>query len=181
MKNYPDGLHESENHREWFLNNRRHREDGPAVEWLDDDGVYLSEWYKHDKLHRDGGPAREWRGINGATGTGHWYREGLLHREDGPAIEVNKGNQWWYLNGVRIPRIKSNEDFRRKIGKFGVDGLAQKQVRDRQNKIAKRRIASAKRKIFENLNVLFQEDKEFSEEQWIEIYREVLISRVQKS
>ena len=42
--------------REWWLNDRRHREDGPAREWADG----TKEWYRDGLLHREDGPAVEW-------------------------------------------------------------------------------------------------------------------------
>jgi hypothetical protein len=43
----------------WYLNGKRHRTDGPAVE--DVDGRKC--WYINGKLHRIDGPAIEW--VNG--------------------------------------------------------------------------------------------------------------------
>jgi len=40
----------------WYLNDRLHREDGPAMTGVD--GHQL--WYKHGKLHRLDGPAVVW-------------------------------------------------------------------------------------------------------------------------
>jgi hypothetical protein len=36
----------------WRLNNRFHRENGPAIEYAN--GIRI--WYKHNKLHREDGP-----------------------------------------------------------------------------------------------------------------------------
>ena len=41
--------------KEWYLNGKRHREGGPAVE--DSDGT--KEWYLNGQRHREGGPAIE--------------------------------------------------------------------------------------------------------------------------
>jgi hypothetical protein len=41
--------------KEWYLNGRRHRDDGPAVESSDGDKY----WYLNGKLHREDGPAIE--------------------------------------------------------------------------------------------------------------------------
>jgi len=40
----------------WYLNGNLHREDGPAVEWVNGYKV----WYLHGNLHREDGPAIEW-------------------------------------------------------------------------------------------------------------------------
>jgi len=74
----------------WYLNDKRHRTDGPAVILADG----TQEWYLNNKLHRTDGPARIW-----ASGTKEWYLNGNLHREDGPARIWANGTQEWWLNG----------------------------------------------------------------------------------
>ena len=39
--------------RHWYLNDLRHREDGPAVEYAEG----TRYWYLNDKYHREDGPA----------------------------------------------------------------------------------------------------------------------------
>ena len=73
----------------YFLNGKRHRENGPAIEW----GVGFKQWWLNGKLHREDGHAREF-----ADGTKEWYLNGKLHREDGPAREFADGDTAWYLN-----------------------------------------------------------------------------------
>ena len=53
--------------KHWYLNGKRHREDGPAIEWSDG----AKEWYLNGKHHREDGPAIEWSG-----GTKSWYLNG---------------------------------------------------------------------------------------------------------
>ena len=77
--------------KEWYLNGKRHREDGPAIEWADG----YKEWYLNGKLHREDGPAVEY-----ADGHKRWYLNGSRHREDGPAVECADGTKEWYLNGI---------------------------------------------------------------------------------
>ena len=77
--------------KEWWINGKRHREDGPAREWSDGG----TEWYLNGKRHREDGPAIEY-----ANGYKSWYLNGKLHREDGPATEY-AGYKAWYLNGKR--------------------------------------------------------------------------------
>jgi hypothetical protein len=51
----------------WYLNGKRHREDGPAVE-----GSYgYKSWWLNGKLHREDGPAVEY-----STGDKYWYLNG---------------------------------------------------------------------------------------------------------
>jgi hypothetical protein len=53
--------------RTWYLNGKRHREDGPAVEWANGDKY----WYLNGQFHREDGPAIEW-----ANGGKSWYLNG---------------------------------------------------------------------------------------------------------
>jgi len=57
---------------EWYLNGKRHREDGPAIEWVNG----TKAWYLNDKLHRVDGPAIEW-----ADGSKVWYLNGIQYNE----------------------------------------------------------------------------------------------------
>ena len=51
----------------WHQNNKRHREDGPAVEYANRD----KRWYQNGKLHRLDGPAVEY-----ADGGKDWWHNG---------------------------------------------------------------------------------------------------------
>ena len=62
-KTYPNG------YKEWCLNGKRHREDGPAVEYASGD----KEWYLKGKFHREDGPAVEY--VNGFKA---WWLNGKL-------------------------------------------------------------------------------------------------------
>ena len=57
-KIYPEGT------KEWYLNGKRHREDGPAIEHP----YGTKEWWLNGKLHREDGPA--WEHPNG---TKEWW------------------------------------------------------------------------------------------------------------
>ena len=59
--------------KEWRLNGKLHRTDGPAVEFPD--GSKL--WKLNGKLHRTDGPAFE-----GADGTKYWYLNGVKYTEE---------------------------------------------------------------------------------------------------
>jgi hypothetical protein len=77
----------------WYYNDKFHREDGPAIEYVNG----YKAWYINGKLHREDGPAIEW-----ADGYKEWYINGQHHREDGPAIEYADGDKEWYLNGKLV-------------------------------------------------------------------------------
>ena len=59
--------------KQWYLNGKLHREDGPAIEFANGD----KSWYLNNKLHREDGPAVEYD-----NGSKHWYLNGKLHREE---------------------------------------------------------------------------------------------------
>jgi hypothetical protein len=61
----------------WFLNGKRHREGGPAIEYSDG----CASWYLNDKLHREDGPAIEYR-----NGYNVWFLNGIRLTEE----EFNK-------------------------------------------------------------------------------------------
>ena len=95
-----DGLNiRADGSKEWWLNDKLHREDGPAIEGADGSKF----WYLNGKLHREDGPA-----IEKADGSKGWYLNGKRHRIDGPAIEGADGSKFWYLNGEckREPKTK---------------------------------------------------------------------------
>ena len=53
--------------KKWHLNDKLHREDGPAVEYADGNKF----WYLNGKRHREDGPA-----IERHNGTKEWYLNG---------------------------------------------------------------------------------------------------------
>jgi hypothetical protein len=89
-----------DNRTVWYLNDKLHRVDGPAVE-CDSGSKY---WYLNGKLHRVDGPAVEY-----ANGHREWYLNGKLHRVDGPAVEYDDGNRSWYLNGKHLTEKEFNQ------------------------------------------------------------------------
>ena len=53
--------------KEWRLNDKLHREDGPAIEWADGN----KSWWLNGERHRKDGPACEW-----ADGSKSWWLNG---------------------------------------------------------------------------------------------------------
>ncbi len=53
----------------WFLDGKYHREDGPAIEFVDGD----KQWWLNGELHREDGPACEH-----ADGYKSWFYHGKL-------------------------------------------------------------------------------------------------------
>lgn len=79
--------------KEWRLNGKLHRTDGPAMERPDG----TCWWYHHGNLHRLDGPAVEY-----ANGDKRWYKHSKLHRTDGPAVKSAGGNCGWWVDGVFV-------------------------------------------------------------------------------
>lgn len=80
--------------KSWYINNKLHREDGPALEYKNG----TKEWYVNGLRHRVDGPA-----IESSNGERLWYLKGRLNRENGPAIEHMYGTETkeWWLDGLR--------------------------------------------------------------------------------
>ena len=86
--------------RKWYLNDQRHREDGPAIERANGD----KEWYLNNEHHREDGPA-----VIYSDGSKFWYLNGKRHREDGPAVECDYGFKAWYLKDQELTESEFNE------------------------------------------------------------------------
>jgi hypothetical protein len=78
-----------------YINDQNHREDGPAIEYENGN----KEWYLNGKLHRIDGPAIEL--INGYKA---WWVDDKLHRIDRPAVESGSGSKEWWVDG-KLHRI----------------------------------------------------------------------------
>ena len=62
--NKPECITYLNGYKEWRLNGKRHREDGPACELANG----TKEWWLNGKYHREDGPAIEY-----ANGDKDWY------------------------------------------------------------------------------------------------------------
>ncbi len=100
---YEDG------HKEWRINGKLHREDGPAIEYPNGD----KEWYINGKHHREDGPAIELH-----DGHKEWRINGELHREDGPAVEFTGGDTEWWLNDIEL----TEQEFNNRMKKNNCNG-----------------------------------------------------------
>jgi len=65
----------------WYLNDRLHRENAPAIELSSG----YREWWLNGKLHRDDGPA-----IEKANGYKEWYLNGVVYLEGEWKKKVNQ-------------------------------------------------------------------------------------------
>jgi len=68
----------TQNTTSWFLNGKRHREDGPAFERPDGYNDGYNDGYKA------------------------WWINGKRHRADGPAVQWANGATEWWLNGEEV-------------------------------------------------------------------------------
>ena len=74
---------DSNGNKFWYLNDKLHRVDGPAVEW--GDGTKC--WYFNGKLHRVNGPAVEY-----SNGDKYWYLNSIRYIESEYNKEINNLN-----------------------------------------------------------------------------------------
>ena len=65
----------------WYLNDKLHRENGPAAEYANGNKY----WYLNGKYHREDGPAIEY-----ADGDKYWYLNGKRYSESDYWKEVKK-------------------------------------------------------------------------------------------
>ena len=110
--------------KRWFLNDKLHCEDGPAIEYAGG----TKEWYLNGKRHRTDGPAFECY-----NGTKFWYFNDELHREDGPAVEYAGGCKYWFLNNKEYTEVEWSKQTQKVksscVGKIvEVDGVKYKLV-----------------------------------------------------
>jgi len=71
--------------KKWYLNDKLHREDGPALEFTN--GV--KEWWQNGELYRENGPSIEW-----PDGFKEWFTNGerLTEKEFNKAMN-EKGKE----------------------------------------------------------------------------------------
>ena len=93
----PEMEQDANGNKEWYLNGKRHRVDGPAIEGANG----YKAWYLNGELHRIDGPA-----VEQADGNKAWYLNGKLHRVDGPAVEWADGYKEWWLNGKEYTEME---------------------------------------------------------------------------
>ena len=73
---YPNGS------KGWYLNNKLHREDGPAIEYANGDKV----WYLNGERHRENGPAVEYSSGE----TEYWINDNHIPQFDNKKIYGEK-------------------------------------------------------------------------------------------
>lgn len=70
----------------WYLNGKKHREDGPAViYYYSNKKIRTEEWWYHGTPHRSDGPAVIKYSPFEELQAERWAVKGLQHREEGPS------------------------------------------------------------------------------------------------
>ena len=88
VKEQPECEVDKNGTKRWYLNDKLHREDGPAVEHTDGG----KEWWLHDERHREDGPAIEW-----PDGDKWWYLHGEeVHPEQIVDLHLSRGVFCYY-------------------------------------------------------------------------------------
>jgi len=90
VSDQPKMMVHSSGTKEWRLDGKLHRTDGPAIEWADGS----KEWRLNGNFHRTDGPAIEW--INRTAGVAKkWFLNGkevswqeLFRQANDPEIEL---------------------------------------------------------------------------------------------
>ena len=83
--------------KEWTVNNRYHREDGPAIQrWRHDGSLWCEEWYIDNMHHRVDGPAYIRLSYEGRNDYSEWYFYG--RQLDDNKIEDYK--EWLISNNL---------------------------------------------------------------------------------
>ena len=72
--------------KRYYNNGKRHREDGPAVEYSDGTKI----WYINDKLHRDDGPAVVYG--NEMSFSKEWWLDNVRYSEEEYKVELRQRN-----------------------------------------------------------------------------------------
>ena len=95
-----NGMVDDNGDKFWYQNGKRHRLDGPAIEYANG----TKGWYQNDKLHRLDGPA-----VEHGDGFKAWYQNDKRHREDGPACEYADGDRYWFIEGKELTEKEFND------------------------------------------------------------------------
>ena len=86
MNNQPICKVDGSGNKYWFLNDKLHRVDGPAIEFANG----TKSWWLNGELHREDGPAVEW-----ADGHKFWY-------VDDEKIEVPNNDNDIFLRMINL-------------------------------------------------------------------------------
>jgi hypothetical protein len=86
----------------WYLNDKLHRVDGPAIEYANGSKF----WYLNGKRHRVDGPAVEW-----ADGSKSWYLDGIEIKEKDFVIKTKDP----ILEAINLLKSNGYKVFKEKV------------------------------------------------------------------
>ena len=92
----------SDGSEEYWLNNQRHRIGGPAyIEHNEYQKSICYKWYIEGVLHREDGPAILTLGNDGTWKDEEWYYYGIRHRDPKDGYAINTGNNPRTVQGIK--------------------------------------------------------------------------------
>ena len=84
----------------WYLDGKRHREDGPArIHYRQDGSVHSESWLLDDNLHREDGPAHIQYRPEGSVEAEDWWLDDRLLKDVTSQAEFEA---WQYLKSVGL-------------------------------------------------------------------------------
>lgn len=91
--------------KEYYLDNMRHRPDGPAaIYYGPESGKIIKQvYYEYDRLHRVDGPALIDHTRDSDVDEA-WYYKNVLHRIGGPAVKGRNGTSTYYIHGIEATK-----------------------------------------------------------------------------
>ena len=87
---------DADGNKEWWVDGKRHRLDGPAIEY----NGGSKEWWVDGKLHRIDGPA-----IEPHSGTNEWYL-------NGNELLIEEVEKWIKDNNINLKTIEGQLAFK---------------------------------------------------------------------
>ena len=83
----------------------------PVIKYYENGQKQKEIYYLNDKEHKEDGPAIQYWYDNGQKQLEYYYLDGKYHREDGPAFQFwydngQKQQEKYYLDGVEYSRRK---------------------------------------------------------------------------
>jgi hypothetical protein len=101
MKEQPECIVFPSGQKEWRLNGKCHREDGPAIEFANG----TKKWLLNGKYHREDGPAIEW-----ADGDKSWLlNDKKVHPEQIVDLQLTRGTFCYYNEQANTLHFAENE------------------------------------------------------------------------
>ena len=118
---------------EYHLENKLHREDGPALEWSNDDNNYNNTakqwWLDNGRPCASAFALNKSPSVENYDGYKEWYINGRIYSTDGPAVTYVCAYKAWYLNGRRHRTDGPAVEYANGVKKWYVNGILTKMGR----------------------------------------------------